>query len=47
MVSEVLPNGDIRVIHGNWSDQVMEMIYPRSFLVDGYAIAGFVSPVPQ
>lgn len=47
LVSEVLANGDIRVIHGNWSDQVMEMVYSRSTAVDGYAIGGFVSPVPQ
>jgi uncharacterized protein (TIGR02594 family) len=44
MVSEVLANGDVRVISGNYSDQVMETVQARSSLMGGYGIAGFVSP---
>jgi hypothetical protein len=47
LVTEVLANGDLRVIHGNWSDQVLETVAARSSLVEGYGIAGFVSPVSQ
>lgn len=45
MVTEVLDNGDVRVINGNYSDQVEEVVQARSSTIEGYAIAGFVSPV--
>jgi hypothetical protein len=46
IVAEVLANGDVKVINGNYSDQVMVTTNARSSTVSGYGIAGFVSPVP-
>jgi hypothetical protein len=46
MVSEVLPNGDVRVVNGNYNDDVEEKVSARSSVVSGMGIAGFVSPVP-
>jgi uncharacterized protein (TIGR02594 family) len=47
MVTEVLSNGDVRVMNGNYADQVEETVHARSSTVEGYGIAGFVSPVAQ
>jgi uncharacterized protein (TIGR02594 family) len=47
MVSEVLDNGDLRVINGNYADDVEETVSKRTSQVSGMGIAGFVSPAAQ
>jgi hypothetical protein len=47
IVAEVMPNGDLSVISGNYSDQVEEQVSTRDSQMSGMGIAGFVSPVPQ
>lgn len=46
MVTEVLANGDLVVINGNWGHRVQEQSMSRSTVVGGYGIGGFISPVP-
>jgi uncharacterized protein (TIGR02594 family) len=47
IVEQVLANGDVKVINGNYSDKVTETTNARSSTVEGFGIAGFVSPVPN
>lgn len=47
MVSEVLDDGTLKVINGNYADDVEETVTERSSQVSGYGIAGFVPPIAK
>jgi hypothetical protein len=44
MVAEVLPDGSLSVINGNWASAVQEQVMSRGSVVGGYGIGAFVSP---